>query len=119
MPSRRFKVILWLAFCFLQALQLTRFYSAKTQYYLTWHERNPFQERVLPILFLKPVFRPHWIMHILRIRRALSPLARCVLSPQLAVAVFRWVFVEKLYYALPETGTFYFLVYPMFLFANR
>jgi hypothetical protein len=47
--------------------------------------------------------------------RRFHPGARGVLSPQPAVAA--GFFVQKLYYALTESGTFYFLVHPMFLFA--
>ena len=125
MPAKRFaQSALWITFCALQTLQFVRFYSVSTIFYLnmnsylTGHERMPFQERVLPIFFMEPLFRSYWVMHsVAHTNGAFTPERGPFYALSLIALLIAGVFVQKLYRALTQTGMLYFLVYPLFLFA--
>jgi hypothetical protein len=124
MPAKsRVGIIVWFACFGLQTLQFIRFYIAKTAFYLDMpkylagHERIPFQERVLPILFLEPVFRSPWIMRFAHPNGLFTPELGPFYVLSLITFVIAGIFVQKLYSALTESGTLFFIVYPLFLFA--
>jgi hypothetical protein len=104
-------------------LQFVRYYSKATTFYLhlnaylAGHERLPFQERVLPILFLKPFYARPWIMqHFAHSSGAFTmekgPFYLLSLG-SLAVAA---IYTQRLYNAVTEQNLLSFLVFPAFLY---
>lgn len=88
------------------------------QAYLSGHERLPFQARVLPVPFLDPFYHSPAVMrHFSHPTGMFSPENApffFLSAISLAASTF---FIIRLYRALSPTGTFSFLVYPLFLFA--
>jgi hypothetical protein len=104
-------------------LQFVRYYSKATTFYLhlnaylTGHERLPFQERVLPILFLKPLYGSPWIMqHFGHSSGAFTmekgPFYLLSLISLAAAAIY----TQRLYAAVTEHNLLSFLVFPAFLY---
>lgn len=112
--------------CFLYfcaGLQFIRFYTRSTTFYihlqpyLAGHERMPFQERVLPILFIKPMLASKTVMHLLTHDQGVSiglqgPFYVLSLIGFAAAAIC----VQLLYRAIRPRGTLAWLVFPIFLF---
>jgi hypothetical protein len=117
-------ILIWGAYCCLQTLQFIRFYSVSPLFYLKMHayltgqERVPFQERVLPILFMKPLFSSYWVMHSLAHKNGLFTPERgpFYLLSLIAFAI-AGIFVQKLYSAVTPYKSLSFMVYPIFLSA--
>jgi hypothetical protein len=123
MPFRRpVALVIWLMYCFFITLQFIRFYSVSTIFYLKMpvylagHERLPFQERVLPIFLLKPMFEAHWLMRHAHPLGPFSPDRGPFYLLSLVAFLVAGFFVQKLYNAVSESDTLGFLVYPLFLF---
>ena len=104
-------------------LQFVRFYVKSTVFYLNLpaylhgRERLPFQERILPVFFLKPLYDSEWVMrHLTHAQGAftaeLGPFYLLSLGA-LAVAAF---YTQRLYAVLTSSGTCSFLVFPVFLY---
>jgi hypothetical protein len=124
MPAKpRVGVIVWFVYCCLQTLQFVRFYSVNTVLYLNipkylaGQERMPFQERILPILILKPLFYSPRFMHMSHGVGAFTPERAPFYLLSLITFVIAGIFVQKLYGAITQSGALFFLVYPIFLFA--
>lgn len=105
-------------------LQFVRYYCQSTifylnmQAYLSGHERLPFQERVLPILFIRPMMQSHWIAsHLVHPTGIYTAERGPFYLLSLISLIVAGVFVQKLYNRLSTTHTLSFLVYPLFLFA--
>jgi hypothetical protein len=104
-------------------LQFVRFYVKSTDFYLnmsaylTGHERLPFQERVLPILFLRPMFDSTWFMrHLAHSNGAFTAALGPFYIISLIALAFAGIYTQKLYLAVSAHRTLSFLVYPLFLF---
>jgi hypothetical protein len=116
-------VIVWIAFCALQTLQFIRFYTVSTIFYLSMskylagQERMPFQERVLPIGIIKWLYRSPWFMRFVHGSGPFTSERAPFYILSLITFVIAGIFVQKLYHAVTRTGTLFFLVYPVFLFA--
>ena len=104
-------------------LQFVRYYVNSTVFYLDMHkylhgqERLPFQERVLPILFLRPLSESPWMMHHLvhansAVNAARAPFYLLSLISLLIASIY----AQRLYTALSTRRTFSFLVFPVLLF---
>ena len=105
-------------------LQFIRYYCKSTDFYLnmsaylTGHERLPFQERVLPILFLRPMFNSRWVMsHMAHSNGAFTPSLGPVYIISLLAIAIAGIYAQKLYQLVSSRQTLSFLVYPIFLFA--
>ncbi len=108
---------------FFATLQFVRFYIKNTTpylnmpAYLSGHERLPFQQRVLPILLLRPMFHSAWVARffhdngIFTAERGPTYLLSFI---ALLVAGF---YTQKLYDAVAPNGSLRLVVYPIFLFA--
>jgi hypothetical protein len=110
----------------LATMQLASFYLISTRPYLKfWDymrgaERNPFQQRVLPVALLWPLVHTRWITAAFEHLRGLFlPVQRgayfvlCFFA--LCAAGF---FSMKLYHALSPTRRLWFAVYPAFLYVT-
>ena len=124
MPAKsRVGVVVWIAYCCLQTIQFIRFYTISAIFYLSMpkylagHERMPFQERVLPILVLQPMFNSHWFMRLSHGSGPFTPERGPFYILSLITFVIAGFFVQRLYNAVTQSGSLYFLVYPVFLFA--
>jgi hypothetical protein len=122
MPAKpRVGVVIWFVFCCLQTLQFIRFYCVSTVLYikipkyLAGIERMPFQERVLPILFLKPLYSSPRFMHFAHGTGPMTAERAPFYLLSLVTFVIAGVFVQKLYGAITQSGKLYFVVYPVFL----
>ncbi|GAA3757338.1 hypothetical protein GCM10022270_14930 [Terriglobus aquaticus] len=104
-------------------LQFVRFYARSTDFYLrlpaylSGHERLPFQERVLPIFLLKPIYASPWLMHRLSHANGVIPWSRApfFLVSLVAFAVAA-VFTQLLYRAVSPRRSLSMFVFPFFLF---
>lgn len=105
-------------------LQFIRYYTKSTDFYLNMaaylsgHERLPFQERVLPIVILRPMFHSQWLMgHMAHANGAFTP----SLGPFYVLSLFSLavagIYTQKLYGLVSGQRSLSFLVYPIFLFA--
>ena len=104
-------------------LQFVRYYARTTDFYLkmpmylSGHERMPFQERVLPILLLRPIFSSHWLMRHLVHVNGVADFSRApfylISTVALAVAA---IATQVLYQRVSEQRTLALLVFPIFLF---
>jgi hypothetical protein len=122
MPAKpRVGAIVWFAFCCLQTLQFIRFYCVSTVVYiripkyLAGQERMPFQERILPILFLKPLYNSPRFMHLAHGTGAMTAERAPFYLLSLITFVIAGIFVQKLYSAITQSGALRYAVYPVFL----
>lgn len=105
-------------------LQFVRYYCKTTDFYLnmsaylTGHERLPFQERVLPIFFLRPMYNSRWLMErMAHSNGAFTPGLGPVYVISLLSILIAGIYTQKLYGLVTSRRTLSFLVYPIFLFA--
>ena len=105
-------------------LQFVRYYSKATIFYLNMeaylagHERLPFQERILPILLIKPLMHSQWIVkHLVHTNGVYTADRGPFYVISLLAILVAGIFVQKLYMVVSERQTLKFLVYPLFLFA--
>jgi hypothetical protein len=122
MPKKYLK---WL-FVFLYGcatLQFTRYYCKSTYFYLdmpaylSGHERLPFQERVLPILFLRPMFHSNWLMsRFAHTNGAFTPDRGPFYVVSFIALVIAALYTQKLYDLLSPRRYLNYLVFPFFLF---
>lgn len=113
------------ALYFLATLQFVRFYSQSTIFYLrmsdylSGHERLPFQERILPIVVLRPMFHSKWIMgHFAHENGAFTTSRGPFYLLSLVSLVVAGCYTQKLYWLVSQKKTLPFLVYPLFLFVT-
>ena len=106
------------------ALQFIRYYVKATTFYLnmpaylTGHERLPFQERLLPILFIKPMTDSVWVQrHLAHTSGAFTPERGPFYLLSLIAFVIAAIYTQRLYNLLSSRGLLRFLVFPVFLFA--
>ncbi len=106
------------------ALQFIRFYVRSTtsylnmSLYLSGRERLPFQERVFPILILKPLTDSAWVRTHFAHATGVFTLERgpfYLLS--LIAFVVAAIYTQRLHDSLTEKGVLRALVFPVFLFA--
>jgi hypothetical protein len=104
-------------------LQFIRYYSQNTTFYLNMssylhgRERLPFQERVLPILFIRPMTQSRWVMqHLVHSNGIFTAERGPFYLLSLLAIVIAGVYTQKLYNQLTSTRWLDFLVYPVFLF---
>jgi hypothetical protein len=105
-------------------LQFIRFYSESTTFYLNMpaylagHERLPFQERVLPILFLKPLTDSQWVMHrVAHAQGAFTPQRGPFYLLSFIAFVVAAIYTQRFYNLVTSRKLLAFLVFPVFLFA--
>ncbi len=104
-------------------LQFVRYYARTTDFYLkmplylSGHERMPFQERVLPILLLRPIFHSHWIMSRLVHANGVADWNRApfYLISALALGIAA-IATQMLYRRVSQQRTLGIFVFPIFLF---
>ena len=104
-------------------LQFVRFYARNTDFYLripaylSGHERMPFQERILPILLLRPIYASPWLMHQLSHANGVIPWSR---APFFLISLVGFavaaVSTQLLYRAVSVRRSLGLLVFPLFLF---
>lgn len=115
---------LFVAFLYLCAcLQFVRFYVRSSSFYLnlpaymSGHERLPFQERILPVLLMEPVFHSHWMMRLLVHEQGI---ATGNLGPFYLLSVIGTLvtafFTQLLYRSVSRRQTLPLLVVPLLLF---
>jgi hypothetical protein len=115
--------LMWLVYSGLATLQFIRFYSISTIFYLNMpaylsgHERLPFQERILPVLFMTPIFHSHWVMHFAHSNGPFTAERGPFYLLSLIAFLIAGIFTQKLYRAATYHNTLGFLVYPVFLLA--
>jgi len=104
-------------------LQFVRYYCKSTDFYLnmsaylTGHERLPFQERVLPILLLRPMYHSQWLMrHLAHGNGAFTPELGPFYMMSLLALVIAAIYTQKLYELVSGQHWLRFLVFPVFLF---
>ncbi len=104
-------------------LQFIRYYSKSTIFYLNMpaylngRERLPFQERILPILLIRPLTQSPWVMqHLAHANGAFTQERGPFYLVSLIAIVFAGIYTQKLYNSLTTTHWLSFLVYPIFLF---
>lgn len=86
--------------------------------YLNGHERLPFQERILPILILRPLTHSQWItQHLVHANGMYTAERGPFYVISLCGLLLAGIFVQRLYNRVTRSGTLSFLVYPIFLFA--
>jgi hypothetical protein len=128
MPAKRpFAIFIRVLYVF-ATLQFIRYYIVSTRLYikmpayLTGHERLPFQERVLPIFLMYPIY--HWtaLLHYLANRGhdpetfdAATPASVGFYFVSLLGFSLAGFFVTRLYRAVTTTGSLSGLVYPLFI----
>ena len=122
MPSRISVVFIVLLYA-LATLQFTRFYSKTTTFYLRMadylngKERLPFQERILPVAVLRPLFHSAWVtQHLAHENGAFTPQKGPFYLLSLISLVIAGVYTQRLYNLLTDSGSLRILVYPIFLF---
>ena len=105
-------------------LQFVRYYCKSTDFYLNMsaylsgHERLPFQERVFPIVLLRPMFASHWLMgHLAHANGAFTPELGPFYILSLVSLAIAGIYTQKLYALVSGLRSLSFLVYPIFLFA--
>ena len=105
-------------------LQFVRYYAKSTDFYLniqaylTGHERLPFQERIFPVLLLRPMYNSHWLMaHFAHQNGAFTRQLGPFYLLSLVSLVVAAIYTHKLYRLLTIENTLSFLVFPVFLFA--
>ena len=104
-------------------LQFVRYYSGSTVFYLNMsaylsgHERLPFQERVLPILFLKPLTDSAWVMHHLaHSQGAFTPERGPFYLLSFIALIVSAIYTQRLYNLLSESRLFAYALFPVLLF---
>lgn len=105
-------------------LQFIRYYSKATTFYLNMNlylkgqERLPFQERVLPILLIRPMLHSQWVArHLIHPDGIFTAERGPLYVISLVSMLIAGIFVQKLYHRVSLDRTLRFLVYPFFLFA--
>ncbi len=124
MPVSRVTRALILCLYFFAALQFVRYYSKTTVLYLNMpaylagQERLPFQERVLPIVFLDPIMHSRWIAaHLFHQNGNFTADRGAFYVLSLLALLVAAGITQKLYGLLSPTRTMSLLVFPVFLFA--
>ncbi len=108
---------------FLATLQFVRFYTRNTTPYLSMpaylagHERQPFQERVLPILFLRPMFHSASLARFFHEDGVFTADRGPTYLLSLVALLIAGFYTQKLYDALAPQSSFRAIVYPLFLCA--
>ncbi len=104
-------------------LQFVRYYTIATTFYLNMEaylsgqERLPFQERVLPILFIKPLTQSVWVMrHMSHSKGAFTPERGPFYLLSLVSLTVASIYTQRLYELLTRRGLMRYLVFPVFLF---
>jgi hypothetical protein len=104
-------------------LQFIRFYAVTTTFYLslpaylTGHERMPFQERVLPIVFMRLFYRALIVTHFSAHLHGAFTLDKApfYIISLISIAIAGY-FTQKLYELVSARSALRFFVYPIFLF---
>ena len=124
LPSNAF----WLKYALMllyvcATLQFIRFYIRSTTLYLNMpaylsgHERIPFQERILPVLLLGPMYHSHWIMrHFAHSNGAFTLEKGPFYIVSLVAFGIACLYTQKLYNRLTKSHVLAFMVFPIFLF---
>ena len=110
--------------CYLfSALQFVRFYVKSAAFYLDMNayldgrERLPFQERILPVLFLRPLYHSTWIMqHLVHTQGIFDARRGPFYLLSLLSFLVAAIYTQQLYRAVSTRGVFSFLVFPVFLY---
>ncbi len=108
---------------FFATLQLVRFYVKNTtpyldmRAYLYGHERVPFQERVLPILFLRPISHWAWVARFFHDNGFFTAERGPTYLLSLIALLVAGIYTQKLYDVIAPNGSLRLAVYPIFLFA--
>jgi hypothetical protein len=104
-------------------LQFVRYYCRSTDFYLNMsaylngYERLPFQERVLPILLLRPMYHSQWLMrHLAHGNGAFTPTLGPFYLMSLVALAIAAIYTQKLYELVSGQHWLRFLVFPAFLF---
>ena len=123
MPKRPSFYVLLVLYTFAM-LQFVRYYTVSTVFYLNLdaylhgRERLPFQERVLPILFLRPLYASSWVTrHLVHSNGTFSAERGPFYLLSLISLIVAAIYTQHLYLALTSRGKFASLVFPVFLFA--
>jgi hypothetical protein len=123
MPLKRPLVIAIAILYAFATLQFIRFYTVITTFYvslpayLAGHERLPFQERVLPILLMKPFYHSRlFLKTFAHANGAYTPDRAPFYIISLISIVIAGIYAQKLYTRVSESGALSLLVYPVFLF---
>jgi hypothetical protein len=112
------------AICFLYlcaAFQFIRFYAVNTTLYLdlplylAGKERIPFQERVLPIVLMKPIYQ-FFLHHSGQHQRAFSPERAPLFLVSLGSFLIACFFTQMLYRRVSRRRDLLLMVFPVFLF---
>ena len=105
-------------------LQFIRFYTVSTVFYLnlpaylSGHERLPFQERILPIFFLKLFYGSGFLGRFANhTKGAFTPERAGLFVISFVSLIVAGIFAQLLYKRLTRLGSLQFLVFPAFLFA--
>ena len=105
-------------------LQFVRYYSKSTTFYLNMdaylsgQERLPFQERVLPIFFIRPLTQSQWVArHFVHSNGMYTADRGPLYVLSLVSVLIAGFFVQQLYDRVSQGHLLRFLVYPLFLFA--
>ena len=122
-PPKRYLSIAIVALYACATLQFIRFYAVTTTFYLSLpaylsgHERLPFQERVLPIVLIRLLYRGLVAVHLTAHLEGAFTFDRApfyIIS--LVSIVVAGYFTQKLYELVSERCALKFFVYPIFLF---
>jgi len=122
-PQPRYRFIA-LLFYLLSTLQFAGYYLLvckpylKLSDYLALHERNPFQQRVLPVFLLRPlVWDPAFRSIFRHLGGAFLPVERgaCILLSFAALLAATW-FTLKLYDAVSPSRSLWFLAQPALMY---
>lgn len=84
--------------------------------YLSGHERLPFQERILPVLFIRAIMQSSWITTSFHGVGAFTPQLGPFYLLSLVSLLVASLYTQKLYGSFSGSGTLRFLVLPLFLF---
>ncbi len=104
-------------------LQFVRYYTRTTNFYLhmsaylSGHERLPFQERILPVLFMRPLYASAWVMRHAHADGAFTPERGPFYLLSLISLIVAAIYTQRLYHAVSRQRLLGWLVYPLFLFA--
>jgi hypothetical protein len=124
LPPKRSLVFAIVALYACATLQFIRFYAVSTTFYLSLpaylsgHERLPFQERVLPILLMKGLYRLLAAAHATPHSQGAYTLDRAAfyIISLVSIAVAGY-FTQQLYERVSPRSSLKFFVYPVFLFS--
>ena len=122
-PYRKLVPLAILYFYACATLQFVRFYTRSTDFYLnlsaylTGHERLPFQERILPALFMRSLYHSAWIMRHAHADGAFTQERGPFYVLSLLSLLVAAIYTQRLYHAVTRQHLLGWLVYPLFLLA--